>query len=381
MVLLTALSALWREPYDERFRLIWAVGRDSRSAGRARRIRLALVAPAGLAVMAAQAQTYTASVLPGLGGTSGIVTGLNSSGVVVGFADTAGHQVHAALWSGSTVNDLGTLGGTSSHASAVNDSGQVSGYSRTAGDGVIAATLFSSSGQSDLGILGDGQWSYAYAINATGHIVGASTTTAGVDHYMHATHWYGGQIIDLGTLGGVTGSPRGSSATAINAAGIIVGFSDTPSGGAPHAVRWNGTVATDLGTLGGHSSAAFGINTDGLVVGQSDVAGDAALHATLWAGTTVTDLGTLGGHNSMALGINSAGQIVGTSQVSDNGKHAALWSGGKIMDFNALVTGGLPATVTLTVAVAINDSGQVGAYGDDTQTGGTVAVLLTPARR
>jgi probable HAF family extracellular repeat protein len=68
-----------------------------------------------------------------LGGSSSYATGINDSGQVVGYSDTAGDAFHAFLYSGGVMSDLGTLGGVNSLAFGINDSGQVVGYSDTAG--------------------------------------------------------------------------------------------------------------------------------------------------------------------------------------------------------------------------------------------------------
>jgi probable HAF family extracellular repeat protein len=73
----------------------------------------------------------------------------------------------------------------------------------------------------------------------------------------------------------------GSSATAINAAGQVVGARHTTEG-ETHAFLWENGVMTDLGTLGGHYSAAYGINPAGEVAGVSQVVGDGDNHPTLW---------------------------------------------------------------------------------------------------
>src|SRR5688500_15355770 len=74
--------------------------------------------------------------------------------------------------------------------------------------------------------------------------------------------------VDLGTLNGFSPG-RASEARAINAGGDVVGWAEVtgPAYPVPRAVLWRGGQIVDLGTLGGRISRAFGINTDGVVVG------------------------------------------------------------------------------------------------------------------
>jgi probable HAF family extracellular repeat protein len=126
--------------------------------------------------------------------------------------------------------------------------------------------------------------------------------SAGTSSEMAATKTY--TAVDLGTLGG-----NRNYATAINAAGAVVGGSTLP-GGDTHAFLWEKGVMTDLGTLGGRYSDAFGINERGQVVGASETA-EGDNHAFLWEKGVMTDLGTIGERSSAALDINARGQIVG----------------------------------------------------------------------
>jgi probable HAF family extracellular repeat protein len=88
---------------------------------------------------------------------------------------------------------------------------------------------------------------------------------------------------DLGTLGG-----SNSLAWAITATGEIVGSSFIPGGRSEHAFLWTPARGmADLGTLGGRPSFATGINAKGQVVGQADIAqrnpnGSDITHAVLW---------------------------------------------------------------------------------------------------
>jgi probable HAF family extracellular repeat protein len=137
------------------------------------------------------------------------------------------------------------------------------------------------------------------------------------------------RAIDLGTLGGPT-----AAATAINAAGQIVGYS-TNKAGKTRAFLWAKGTLRGLGHLGGGHSWAYGINKAGQVVGKSLTA-SGEYHAFIWTNGVMKDLGTLGGSSSLAADVDSLGRVVGSS---DTGKEwpwesrAILWrKNGTIVD-------------------------------------------------
>lgn len=112
------------------------------------------------------------------------------------------------------------------------------------------------------------------------------------------------EIVDLGTLGGISSHAHG-----INARGEITGVSAVASG-ENHAFLWselNGMV--DLGTLGGANSAGVDINDTGSVVGESQTA-SGQLHAFLWEDGSLHDMHPIG-HESGAWEIDAAGAITG----------------------------------------------------------------------
>jgi probable HAF family extracellular repeat protein len=115
---------------------------------------------------------------------------------------------------------------------------------------------------------------------------------------------------DLGALGG----DAVSSAVAINAVGVVAGWSAPRPQKLSHAFIWDSvSEMRDLGTVGGTFTFPQSINAFGEVVGRSMTTGNSADRAFIWDGNGgIRDLGV--GVNSYAYGINDAGQVVGSFQ-------------------------------------------------------------------
>jgi probable HAF family extracellular repeat protein len=119
-----------------------------------------------------------------------------------------------------------------SFSNAINDRGDAAGWVFPDDTGLATAFRYSDgAGFVTLGTLG-GATSYGYAINGNGVIVGTADTPSGLLHAFRARP--GAPMEDLGTLPGPPVS--GSSATAINDAGDIVGITD--AGGSLTAFRY-----------------------------------------------------------------------------------------------------------------------------------------------
>ena len=267
----------------------------------------------------------------------------------------------------------------------------------------------------DLGTLG-GNYSMATGINATGHVIGNSTTATGTYHgfvWDRVNH-----MTDLGTLGGTF-----SRATGINAAGQVFGQS-TDAGGAVHDFVWDATngmqlrnpaatydmgpnpavnssgqtaavtftprsfcrpdVGPDLSPAGNINSptvATFppylpltadqgggvtgkAINEAGLIAGFSNPAG--TVHHAVDGNATAgwSDLGTLGGDLASATGINASGKVVGNSTTATGANHGFLWDAVNGLQDVGTLNGGDGTTSIL----AINDAGQF--VGASRATGG-----------
>ena len=272
------------------------------------------------------------------------VNGVTAGSLRAAYFDPAGH-------------DVGTLTGATGTGllRGVNSSGLAVGYSNN-GATAVTYQLGSVGGLVSLApSLGNPAISQAYGVNNSGQISGYYGPTAGsnqVFRYDTATS----TLKSLGTLGGVsaTSDPNGGP-YGINAAGNIAGFAKT-STGALHAFLYNGVndVTTglqlhDLGTLvpGSNTTAvlseAYGINTQGDVVGNSNFVGGpggngiGAFHAYIYksgsafGGAGLFDLNTaanLAGSGftsfNLAYGINDNGWIVGQGVAANGQSHAFL---------------------------------------------------------
>jgi probable HAF family extracellular repeat protein len=171
------------------------------------------------------------------------------------------------------------------------------------------AFLYDNGVTEDLGTLAGGNWSSAYAVNASGTVAGYGNVAGGA---FRAFVWSAASgMTELGTLGGSS-----SYANAVNDLSQIAGEASVASGYEHAFVDTNG-VLHDLGTLGGGSSFAYDINNAGVAVGYSYLAGNAVAHAFAYVNGQMIDLNSLLPANSgwvleEAYGINNQGDIVGT---------------------------------------------------------------------
>ncbi len=231
------------------------------------------------------------------------------------------------------------------------------------------------------------------AINNSGTVVGAATTSGWWSSYENAVIYSNGSTTDIYTA--VSNSLFDSVANDINSGGSIAttatyyGYGTSESGGygTTGAYVTDSSGTTYLGTLGGTDSGAVGINDAGVIVGWADTSSNST-HAFMYVNGTMVDLGTLGGSDSVANAINSSGVVTGSSDVvttvnnggnntqqghghgqgsgssnwtTETNTHAFLYADGVMTDLGTL--GG-----DNSYGIDINDSGQVVGYSDVSNT-------------
>ncbi len=291
---------------------------------------------------------------------------INDVGQVLGVAYMANSNQFGFVYDNGTLKSLDGFMGYS-----INDAGQLAGRDSSTG----RPALYSNGTLTDITPAG-GAYGWGNGINNLGQVVGLWSPAGAYQGFVYKP---GSGSVDVGNLG----APGNDTvAGAINDAGQVVGLSNTLVGDTHAFLLQNGHM-TDLGTLyGNNRSVATNISQNGLIVGNARV-DFFHEHAFLYTGGEMMDLGVLNssapelgaGDSSYALDVNNAGQVVGYSWFQRGSRHAFLYSDGQLNDLNDLL---VPASSnwTIVAAQAINERGDIAAYGCSA-TGGCTGLLLT----
>jgi uncharacterized membrane protein len=380
-----------------------------------------LVLPAGLAAQENSQPRYRVIELGTLGGTYSQTFYVTSMGVTSGEASLANGNWHAILYQGPSKRDLGTLGGLNSSAfGSPNAFDQVVGDAETSHsdpNGEDFCGFYGSgapwSGTTCRGFLWQDGWMIplstlgghngaASAINNQGEVAGNAETattdstcppydpTQGQYQVLQdkPVVWENGHIKELPTYGG---DPDGF-AIAINDNGQVAGASGVCSTlnvinglylSPVHALLWDHGKVTNLGSLGGNfGNQAHNINDRGQVVGVSDLPGDAVFHGFIWSRSTgMQDVPPLGGDTySVALAINDSGEVGGVSIDSTFSTLTAfVVLDGAPTDLNTLISADSP--LQLQTACSINSRGEITGLAVEKSTGEYRGYLAIPVGR
>lgn len=264
--------------------------------------------------------------------------------------------------------------------------------------------------QQELALPSEASWVYPLGLNDGGLIVGYASRKS--NQSRHAVVWQNGRPNWL-----EDGNALSSEATAVNNAGVIVGFRITGDGIA-HVAQWQNGALQEITSPNNLSWRPTGINANGDVVGygidaqqhphlyvrqqnhlsdlgtgyhialndSGQVAGDhqtpdRLLHACVWNGTQRANLAALPKTNdSRALALNDRGQIVGSADLRNAQPDAngtplpVLWQNNRALDLNTVRPPN--ATYTLEEAISINNKGQILCTARQGKWGR--AALLTP---
>ena len=337
--------------------------------------RYALAALAALLVFVPWQDTAVRATAPlynieDLGNFNGLVptiTGVNAAGQVVGNVSNALGSQAVRYTNGVGWQALPGLDTSFSVATGINASGDVSGYHITLSGAVLGFRYRDGFGVEDIAPLVGGSFTSAFAINATGTVVGYADGPAGVQAFR----------ADPGLPAEGLPSFNGGYAVGcgINAGGTIVGASVTPAG-AQHGMRIDPGSPTPVEVVAPDGPAGFvslcAVDADGRAGGAADHGGVA--RAFLYSdGAGGVDVDTFGSTGSNVESL-SAGVAVGWYTLPDTTTRAfAHTDADGSFDLNTRIS---DATWVLLAARGVNANGVI--VGDGLLNGASAAFRLTP---
>jgi probable HAF family extracellular repeat protein len=242
--------------------------------------------------------TFTNIDVPGH--TLTYVDGLNSNGDMVGwYADSDSGPYHAFVIKGGTMTLFDHPNSVSTVATGINDSGLIIGF---AGDFYDAGFTYDGNNFTQIQPAKRSR-TILYGINNAGEIVGG----AGTPYDTIAIDLKNGKFKTIKFPGGY----NYAYATGINNFGEIVGWTDTKD-----AFVYSGGKFTRIDVPGSTYNTAWGVNDSGIVIGSYFFGGTYYSFALISG--AFYSFGYPGATGTFAQGINAAGQVVGAYTMDSN---------------------------------------------------------------
>ena len=199
---------------------------------------------------------------------------LSDAGEVVGTSEAASRRTAVQFTGGRWVAVAGLSGAPWSSALGIAGDGRIVGVRGVDGDAAMRGFAIGADGERDLAVPA-ARGSMAFLAGAGDRVAGVVETESGDTHAFWSA---GGELHDLGTLGGEASAPLG-----MNQRGDIVGAAETASGARHAFVARQGGALVDLGaSLGDQLSEARGIDDAGHIAGNL-IAGGGTLRPVVFA--------------------------------------------------------------------------------------------------
>jgi hypothetical protein len=316
----------------------------------------ALLVCVALALPAAAQQSFVVDDTVPVSGAPGLpagtwdwsVSGVTASGLVVGSA-WGTYSRTPFVWGAAGATPLGVPPGfIAAQPAGVNSLGWIAGTSYTeAGTGT--PTLWKNGTVTAIPVPGQTD-SQVTAIGGAGQVAGI--TGLNQPGVVRGFVWNNGSFTNLPSLG--LGGNGQAFPAAVNAAGVVVGYSEV-SAGRLTATQWVNDTPTNLGVAGDFSKAADA-NESGMVVGFNNTQGFVMRNGEI---QYLSRPGAVGVH---AVAVNDSGDVVGTIFYQDptNRTEAFLYHGGQWLQGSQLFTA---PGITATAGLDVTDDGHVFVIG------------------